>query len=197
MSNADDVTHLAISADDLAELVRSAGGPDVRDIDAKELEEVCGPLMDSDEFLRPSEPPVMPQPMRTRVPGTGLDINIRRALLVSAAVIVDALHTAGLAMGALAALGVNMRCWISLSKADGELCNRISLEVLRPVGFPMTARDVLDATAWKTCRHPTFPCIHRRKFCTIKEPDINANFRRMAAIDTVLLGKDGSVISIQ
>ena len=197
MSNTDHIKHFGLADADLAQIVRSDGGPDLSNIDFEELELACTQLMQSGEFIRASGASTRVGGLRTRLPGTGIDINIRRALLVSLAIIVDAVHTAGLAMGSLAALGVNMRCWVSLSKTDGELCNRISLEMLRRLGFPITSADILSLTAEKPCRHPAFPCIHREGTCRIMELDVRTNFRRMAAIDTVLIGKDEAVLSLQ
>ena len=132
--------------------------------------------------------------LRGRIGGGYLHLNVKNTALVTAALLLDAIITRGLAVGALAMAGRNLQCFANLSPKTGAFCNILTLEKIKKTDFPVPTNNVLTATATKDCPHSQIGCQHLKEGqCGITFEYVKKNLEHMAAQGILSLSLDGTV----
>lgn len=135
---------------------------------------------------------------RALVPGTRIHINLNRAAITSAALILDAIKTRGLAIGLLASIGYNPKFFSMLSLKNAQFCNFVTLKQMHSSGEDVNSDGIKSFTHGKECPHLGFPCEHREKnVCKITLQAINSNFSFFVDMGMVITDTGGRISAIR
>jgi hypothetical protein len=149
----------------------------------------------------PYEVVEFPSPRRAlgvRVKNSNYNINVQNATVLGAAVVLDALATAGLASAALAALGRDLRVIARLPCESGLLCNYILLEsVVAKNELPKSASELAALISGNACPYPECRCRHKsEQTCSITTQGMTENIVTLEQHAVVKLDDDNSVARI-
>lgn len=132
--------------------------------------------------------------LRTQIGHTRYVINIKRALLVAAATLLDTHGVGGAANAALMLSGFGTKAIAKLNQKTGQLCNYVSI-ARDQIIEPFEPVQLAELTRTKPCRFPAHACCHMAAGqCDITPEAVQRNIEGMVHQRVLVIDKEGNLI---
>lgn len=150
------------------------------------MEKVVKMRNSPDEYIqtRMEIPQSLPNTLQFLIPRIYYHINIKKATWTMFGLILDLLLTKGVALTALALLGVTGQAIGKIEIENGEICNYYQVCALKHKEFK--EEDIFNRISDRDCPYPDFECVYKRNDkCSIKISGLKRNFDRLREIGAI------------